>query len=114
MSKTLPTDFMAICPTVKLMSDGRLCIRFEGGMFPSLPGKLFGLTLTPETTLEEAEALAAQLKKHCPHLFVAFLDYEGLSQEERLTLTRIYNDGTGLLDPLNEDRKKPLHRGLIG
>jgi hypothetical protein len=86
------------------MSDGRLCIRFEGGMFPSLLGKLFGLTLTPETTLEEAEALAAQLKKHCPHLFVAFLDYKGLSEEERLTLTRIY-DGTGLLDPLNEDEE---------
>jgi hypothetical protein len=50
MCKTLPTDFMAICPTVRVMSDGRLCIRFEGGMFPSLVGKLFGLTLTPETT----------------------------------------------------------------
>jgi hypothetical protein len=61
MSKTLPTDFMAICPTVKVMSDGRLCIRFEGGMFPSLLGKLFGLTLTSETTPEDAEALAAQL-----------------------------------------------------
>ena len=105
MSKALPTDFMAISPTVKVMSDGRLCIRFEGGMFPSLVGKLFGLTLTPETTREQAQALAAQLEKHCPHLFVAFLDYEGLSEEERLTLTRMDNNETGLLDPLNEDEE---------
>jgi hypothetical protein len=73
-------------------------------MFPSLVGKLFGLTLTPETTREQAEALTAQ--KHCPHLLVAFLDHKGLSEEERLTLTRMYNNGTGLPDPLNEDEER--------
>jgi hypothetical protein len=101
MSQTLPTDFMVIKPTVKAMSDGQLCIRFDGGMFPSLLGMLFGLTLTPATTQEEAEALAAQLEKHCPQLFVAFLHRQGLTEEGRQALTRMYN-GTGLLDPLNE------------
>jgi hypothetical protein len=100
MSKTLPTDFMVIKPTVKAMSDGQLCIAFEGGMFPSLQCMLFGLTLTPATTQEEAEALVAQLEKHCPQLFVAFLNRRGLTEEGRQALTRMYN-GTGLLDPLD-------------
>jgi hypothetical protein len=51
-----------IKPTVKAMSDGQLCIRFEGGMFPSLHGMLFGITLTPATTQEEAEALRRSSK----------------------------------------------------
>jgi hypothetical protein len=101
MSKTLPTDFMVIKPAVKAMSDGQLCIAFEGGMFPSLHGMLFGLTLTPATTQEEAETLVAQLEKYCPQLFVAFLNRQGLTEEGRQALTRMYN-GTGFLDPLNE------------
>jgi hypothetical protein len=102
MSKTLPTDFMVINPTVKAMSDGQFCILFEGGMFPSLFGMLFGLKLTPETTQEEAEALAGQLAKHCPQLFVAFLNRQGLTKEGRLALGRVYN-GAGLLDPIEEE-----------
>ncbi len=102
MSKVLPTDHMGIYPTVKQMADGSLCIRFEGGMFRTQLGKLFGLTLTPETTEQEAEALAALLEKHCATLFVASLDHEGLSEEERLSLTEMY-DQMGLLDPLDEE-----------
>jgi hypothetical protein len=98
----LPTDHMEIYPTVKRMSDGRLCIRFEGGMFRSMLGKLFGLMLTPETTREQAEALAELLEKHCHHMFVASLDHEGLSDEERLALTQMY-DEMGWLDPIEED-----------
>jgi hypothetical protein len=46
----LPTDHMEIYRPVKRMSDGQLCIRFEGGMFRCMLGKLFNLMLTPETT----------------------------------------------------------------
>jgi hypothetical protein len=105
MSKVLPTDHMGIYPTVKQMADGSLCIRFEGGMFRTLRGKLFGLTLTPETTEEEAEAIAALLDKHCPYLFVASLDHDGLSEEERLSLTRMY-DEMGLLGPEGEENEE--------
>lgn len=102
MNKVLPTDHMGIYPTVKQMADGSLCIRFEGGMFRTLLGKLFGLTLMPETSEQEAESLAALLDKHCTSLFVASLDHDGLSEEDRLALTQMY-DQMGLLDPLDEE-----------
>ena len=102
MSKVLPTDHMGIYPTVKQMVDGSLCIRFEGGMFRTQLGNLFGLMLTPETSPEEAEALAALLEKRCAPLFVASLGHEGISEEERLGLTQMY-DQMGLLDPLDEE-----------
>jgi hypothetical protein len=112
MSKVLPTDHMGIYPAAKQMSDGSLCIRFEGGMFRTLLGKLFGLTLTPETTEEEAEALAAMLEKHCATLFVASLDHEGISEEERLSLTEMY-DQMGLLDPLDDEEDELPAYGAI-
>jgi hypothetical protein len=102
MSKVLPTDHMGIYPTVKQMTDGSLCIRFEGGMFRTQLGNLFGLMLKPETTEEEAEALAALLDKHCATLFVASLEHDGISEEERLELTMMY-DEMGLLGPIDEE-----------
>jgi hypothetical protein len=62
----LPTDHMEIYPAVRRMSDGQLCIRFEGGMFRTMLGKLFGLMLTPEATREQAEALTELLEKALP------------------------------------------------
>jgi hypothetical protein len=62
---------------------------------------VFGLMLTPETTRSEANALAAQLEKHCSHLFVASLEHAGLNEEERQWLTEMYDD-MGLLEPVEE------------
>jgi hypothetical protein len=87
------------------VSDGRLCIRFESGMFRTLLGKVFGLMLSPETTQAEAEALAAMLDKHSTHFFVASLEHEGTTEEERQWLLQIYDD-MGLLDPV-EDEERP-------
>jgi hypothetical protein len=60
----LPTDHTEIYLTVRRMSDSQLCIRFEGGMFRTMLGKLFGLMLTPETTREQAEAPRKALPLH--------------------------------------------------
>ncbi len=102
MATQLPTDHTTFYPTVKTMSDGRFCIQFESGMFRTLLGKVFGLMLKPETTQQEAEALAAQIDKHCATLFVASLDHDGISEEERLALTQMY-DEMGLLGPVGEE-----------
>lgn len=95
--KEMPTDNLPMEPIVKMMVDGQLCIQFDG-MFRSLLGKFFGLRLTPETTREDAEALAALLRKSRSHLFAAHLEHGGLSEAELDALTEWYDD-QGLLDP---------------
>jgi hypothetical protein len=48
---------------------------FFGGLpFQSLPNVRFGLCLNPETTQEEAEALADAINKYCPAPFAQFFD----------------------------------------
>ena len=76
-------------------------------------GKLFGLMLTPKTTREQAEALTELLEKHCHYMFVASLDYEGLSDEERLALTQMY-DETGCSIRSRKTTKTIAHSGLTG
>jgi hypothetical protein len=54
--------------------DGKLYLLFDGAPIPSLPHVLFGLSLRPETTQEEASALAEMINKHCPSLWAQFFN----------------------------------------
>jgi hypothetical protein len=54
--------------------DGKRYLSFGGMPFPSLPHVRFGLCLNPETTQEEAEALADAINKHCPASFAQIFD----------------------------------------
>jgi hypothetical protein len=46
------------------------------GYFPSLPSVQFGLRLKWGTTRAQAEALAAQIREHCPEMFYQWCDQE--------------------------------------
>jgi hypothetical protein len=52
--------------------DGKRYLFFGGTSLPSLPHVLFGLCLRPETTQQEAQALADQINKHCLTIYGAF------------------------------------------
>jgi hypothetical protein len=54
--------------------EGRRYLLFSGTPIPSLPHVLFELCLTPETTQQEADALAEMIKKHCPSLWAQSFD----------------------------------------
>ena len=58
---------------VRTAPTGEPYLRFEGQTLPSLPGVYFGMFVTPETTHEEAESLAAQITKHCPTMWAQFV-----------------------------------------
>jgi hypothetical protein len=45
---------------------------FGGASLPSLPHVLFGLCLKPETTRQEAEALAEHINRYCPAMYGMF------------------------------------------
>jgi hypothetical protein len=51
---------------------GERYLSFGGTPLPSLPHVVFGLCLKPETTQQEAQALADQINKHCPAIYGAF------------------------------------------
>jgi hypothetical protein len=55
-------------------SNGKRYLFFGGLPFPSLPHVHIGLCLKPETTQQEAEALAKLINKHCPAPFAQFFD----------------------------------------
>jgi hypothetical protein len=64
---------------------GEMYLRFEGQFLPSLPNVYFGLNLTPDTTKDQADALAAQITEHCPVMFGQFMidgDVDGLPLHE--------------------------------
>jgi hypothetical protein len=52
--------------------DGQRYLFFGGTWLPSLPNVLFGLCLKPETTQQEAQALADLINKHCPAMYGMF------------------------------------------
>jgi hypothetical protein len=52
--------------------DGKRYLFFGGTSLPSLPHVLFGLCLKPETTQQEAQALADHITKHCPAMYGMF------------------------------------------
>jgi hypothetical protein len=60
--------------------DGQRYLSFGGTGFPSLSHVEFGLCLTPETTQQEAEAVAELINKHCPSFWAAFYN-RNLSDE---------------------------------
>jgi hypothetical protein len=73
--RLLQTEVMPIffCQAPK-QPDGRRYLSFDGAPIPSLPHVLFGLSLRPETTQEEANALAKMINKHCPSLWAQFFN----------------------------------------
>jgi hypothetical protein len=54
--------------------DGKRHLAFSSTWLPSLPYVVFGLCLKPETTQQEAEALADHINKHCPAMYGMFYD----------------------------------------
>jgi hypothetical protein len=50
-------DHMEIYPTARRMSDGQLCIRFEGGMFRTMLGKLVNHSLTKQAQALKCHSL---------------------------------------------------------
>jgi hypothetical protein len=54
--------------------EGRRYLLFGGTRILSLPHVLFGFCLKPETTQQEADALAEMINKHCPSLWAQFFD----------------------------------------
>jgi hypothetical protein len=59
---------------VESQSDGKQSLFFGGMWLRSLPEVLFGLCLKPETTQEEAQAVAELINKHCDGMFGMFFD----------------------------------------
>lgn len=90
------------CRVIK--HEGGLAISLNSDFFPSLLGVEFSLTLMPETTHAEAEALAAQLDRQCPGMLAGFRDHSGLSAEEQDALVELYDD-MGLLEPSLDELK---------
>ena len=70
------TEQMGVTCTAATAPSGEHILRLGGTFLPSLPNVYFGFRLTPETTLGQAEDLAAQITKHCPALFAHYIDQE--------------------------------------
>ena len=78
---------MSKCADTKIEHAGIVCcahtlptaahyLRFEGKFLLSLLDVYFGLHLSTKSTLEQAQALAAQITTNCPAMFGQFVAQE--------------------------------------
>jgi hypothetical protein len=80
------TEYADIICRVHREQKGGLCLLFEGQTLPSLGTVYFGFDLSPGTTREQADILAAEITRHCPKLFAIFIDISRTAANQGLVI----------------------------